>query len=131
MTKEEAKHFSEVLKAYSEGKEIEYLNTDGEWVPKHNPSFYDRPFKYRIILEPKYRPYKSAEEFLKAQKEHGMYLISKNQRDRARLPLIINYDSVFMFCYPEDINLTGYTYSDLLNHWVHQDGTCCGILENE
>lgn len=73
----------------------------------------------------------SAEEFLKAQKEHGMYLISKNHSDRARLPLMIKQEGIFMFCYTEDTNLTGYTYSDLLNHWTHQDGAPCGILENE
>lgn len=131
MTKEEAKYFSEVLKAYSEDKEIEYLNMDDKWVPKHSPNFDAGPFRYRIKPELKYRPYNSTEEFLKAQKEHGMYLISKNHSDRARLPLMIKRDSVFMFCYPEDTKLTGYTYSDLLNHWTHQDGTPCGILEEK
>lgn len=129
MTKEEAAHLSDVLKAYSEGKTIQIYDR-GKWNNCDSIVYFDaKPKKYRIKPEPKLRPYKNAEEFLQAQKEHGMYLISKNKGDRVRLPIIVKAEEIFMYWDPENPSPTGYMYSDLLNYWTHQDGTPCGILE--
>lgn len=66
MTKEEAKHLSEVIKAYSEGKNIEaYNSVDGKWWDVcANPSFTLPPDYYRIKSEPKLRPYANTEELM-------------------------------------------------------------------
>lgn len=132
MTREEATHLSDVLKAYSEGKPIQRATKGkNDWWISDYPTFEFDRYDYRIKPEPKYRPYKNAEEFLKAQKEHGMYLISKNKRDRARFPVIVEHEKILMFWEPKDSSLTGYMYSDLLNYWTHQDGTPCGIFVDE
>lgn len=76
MTREQIKGYLELFKAYSEGKEIEKI-VPGEkgwkWVPAKELHLNDLG-SFRIKPELKLRPYKNAEEFLKAQKEHGPYL---------------------------------------------------------
>ena len=63
MTREKAKELLPIIKAYIEGKEIEYfVSTKGEWDLITDPIFDDEPSKYRIKIETKYRPFKSVEE---------------------------------------------------------------------
>ena len=61
MTKEEAKELLPIIKAFTEGKTIEYREYDGEWKEAHTPTWSSRLF-YRIKPEPKYRPFKTQEE---------------------------------------------------------------------
>ena len=65
MTREEAKELMPVIKAFAEGKEIQYRNSFNEWIDiKKNEglSFIKTPLDYRIKPESKYRPFKSQEE---------------------------------------------------------------------
>lgn len=129
MTKEEAKHFSDVLKAYSEGKTVEYLKAYGKWeCICENPTFTRGPMYYRIKPKPKYRPYKNAEEFLKAQKEHGPYVGSTyfTAEGKSQYWLITAiYDE------PLRVRINGNTKSieELLRLYKWQDGHPMGILE--
>lgn len=134
MTREEAAHLSEVLKAYSEGKSIErhiWVNLScgesEEWQKIDNltPDIISH-YTLRIKPEPKYRPYKNAEEFLKAQKEHGPYINTES------------FETLEIYTIPYSINnlrvywKAGYLlYSDWerLSHCTWQDGTPCAILE--
>lgn len=123
MTKEEAKHMSEVLKAYSEG-EIIQVKVDDYWsTDRFHGKFNLRPFNYRVLPEPKYRPYANAEEFLKAQKEHGLYLYDTTAK-------YLIYD------FPYEVELKGVTidgakptFKQLCDRYKWQDGTPCGIIE--
>ena len=67
MTKEEARHLLPVIKAYSEGKAIQhkvYDMKDGtsEWEDLKKNDEWNWRGEYRIKPEPKYRPFKDAEE---------------------------------------------------------------------
>ena len=65
MTREEAKELLPIIKAFAEGKEIQYRNSFNEWIDiKKNEglSFIKTPLDYRIKPESKYRPFKSQEE---------------------------------------------------------------------
>lgn len=128
MTKEDAKHFSEVLKAYSEGKNIQWSwkNCDS-WNTIVEPwsfgSNIDK-IKYRVKPEPKYRPYASAEEFLEAQKEHGPYIKSHGQYFR---PIMVDGTKGIVIS-----DITGPTllfYPTILETKLWQDGHRCGILK--
>lgn len=128
MTKEEAKHLSEVLKAYSEGKTIErhvYSYEEGEeWQKVDDLTLYIiHHYPLRIKPEPKYRPYRNAEEFLNAQKEHGPYIILTDNSSKG-IPTKIR-DTGIEFGPSEVIH----TYNKLLGYNKWQDGTSCGILE--
>lgn len=63
MTREEAKYFWPIIKAYSEGKTIEYLLSEGRWADVTEDFLFDNSHeKYRIKQEPKYRPFTSQDE---------------------------------------------------------------------
>ncbi len=63
MTREEAKKLLPIIKAFSEGKEIEgiYKGIKSPWF-KVEDIVFDGGTKYRIKPEPKYRPFKDSEE---------------------------------------------------------------------
>lgn len=73
MTREEAKKLLPIIKAYAEGKSIE-MKSNGKWidVSKTIPGgfvFY-LSYEYRIKPEPKYRPFKNAEECWAEMQKH-------------------------------------------------------------
>ena len=67
MTREEAKQAVEVLKAFADGKDIEYSNKVGTdfWKRIENPNninFNFARYYYRVSKEPQYRPFESGSE---------------------------------------------------------------------
>ena len=62
MTREETRDAVKVMEAYANGKKIQYLNDDNEWIDTPKPFFDWHNYVYRIKPEPKYRPFKSQEE---------------------------------------------------------------------
>ena len=70
MTREEAKELLPIIKAWVEGKTLEYYNDDiGEWQVVTKTVFIN-PNKYRIKPQPKYRPFKSQEECWNEMHKH-------------------------------------------------------------
>lgn len=69
MTREEAAKLLPVIKAFSEGKEVQTKTSKG-WVATGNMSFVGSPQEYRIKPEPKYRSFKNAEECLDEMLKH-------------------------------------------------------------
>ena len=76
MNREQAKALLPIIKAFSEGKTIQWLTGSGEWydvVGKDTIDFEyltDRKTKYRIKPESKYRPFKGAEECWSEMQKH-------------------------------------------------------------
>ena len=113
-----------VMQASEEGKAIEYnaINNGSRiWSPVFNPVWDWKTYVYRVKPEPKLRPYKNAEEFLQAQKEHGMYI---KENDIYVIPVRIAYEKV---CLHEGNGYVSFEY--LLKYFQWQDGTPCGIME--
>lgn len=64
MTREEAKKLLPIIKEYSNGKTVEWFNNvTGKWEELKEPAFDWAASMYRIKPVPKYRPFKSQEEF--------------------------------------------------------------------
>ena len=61
MTREEAKVLAPIIKAYAEGKTIQYQER-GKWYDITGPCFSLSVNTYRIKPEPNYRPFKNREE---------------------------------------------------------------------
>ena len=128
MTKQEAKHLSEILKAYSEGKTIQFaLKGRNDWddyyvLNEDVVTLNTVDFDYRIKPEPKYRPYKNAKEFLMAQKEHGPYL-QRMRNAVFRIPTLIGDESI------EFQDGCADAYEDLIESGKWQDSTPCGVAE--
>ena len=68
-----------VMQAFDEGKPIEFKTVsqdDTYWRIIENPKWDWLSWDYRVKPQLNLRPYKSAKEFLEAQKEHGPYFYS-------------------------------------------------------
>lgn len=146
MTKEEAKHLSEVLKAYSEGKEIEVRVNDkiyngwSDWTLVNVPHDFNTELiplnvQYRIKPEVNLRPYANAEDFLKAQKEHGPWIYKSNKNQFYKIAAI-EFPEIYLTFWNNDSkkidvfnqNMTVIANKDIFK-W--QDGTPCGITKEE
>ena len=114
MTREEAKELLPIIKAYSEGKEIEYEDCDGKWGVLGNPLFNDKPNKYRIKPETKYRPFKDAEECFNEMGKHQPFGYIK-YKDR---------NSYFSISFGDNSD-----FDYLLENRIFADGTPFGIKE--
>ena len=86
MDRNQAKELLPVIKAFSEGKDIE-TKTGSGWISIENMSFAGKPDGYRIKPEPKYRPFKDAEECWQDMQKHQPFgwLKDKNEIGRAHV----------------------------------------------
>ena len=65
MNRKEAKELMPIIKAFAEGKTIQYYDSlidIADWEDCENPNFENLTYKFRIKPEPKYRPFANAEE---------------------------------------------------------------------
>ena len=116
ITRENAKKLLPIIKAYSEGKEIEFLNLGNKWKLLTDPNFDGEPFQYRIKSEPKYRLFKNIEECWEEMQKHqpfGWYKYNNNNYN-----LITHLD-----------NNTDFEYR--FKNYLFADGTPFGIKEEE
>ena len=71
MNRQQAKELLPIIQAFAEGKAIQsrYINGSNTWLNDNNLSFGDG-VEYRIKPEPKYRPFKDAEECWQEMQKH-------------------------------------------------------------
>ena len=136
MTREEAKKLLPFIQAYCEGKQIQWLKPDSdEWIDVvggDNVDFEDLAesnVAYRIKPEPKYRPFKNAEECWNEMQKHQPFGWVKYKDGSTT--------NKFMFiCDISDKEATfnnciEFTYYSFLEDYVFADGTPFGVLEEE
>ena len=83
MNRNQAKALLSIIQAYAEGKAIESRCIKGDkslWYNDEDPSF-DDDFEYRIKPEPKFRPFKNAEECWEEMKKHKPFGWVKDKKD--------------------------------------------------
>lgn len=151
MTREEANDILPILQAFAEGKAIESRCIKGEkslWYDDDDLSF-DDDLEYRVKPEPKYRPFKDAEECWAEMLKHVPFGWVKaipnkeykakyypNSKDNTALyyqvqkiaPGYIKYDDI-NDCY--EIGEQDKSYEDVFQVITFSDGTPFGILEEE
>ena len=126
MTREEAKELLPVIKAFAEGKEIQYRNSFNEWIDiKKNEglSFIKTPLDYRIKPQPKYRPFKTQEECWNEMLKHQPFGWVKEIS--CEMLYLINGISNESIVIMEDIN----SFKKAMNIYEFKDGTPFGIKE--
>lgn len=117
-----------VMKAYKEGKTIEYRNlypNDTEWDECISPVWDWGLFDYRVKEEPNYRPYENKEEFMLFQKQHGIYLYKLSTKEYFIPTSVINGGVEFTQL-GESVS---YGWEMLIENFIWQDGTPCGVLK--
>ena len=125
MTREETVERIKVMQAFVDGKQIQYKEDDGRWKDVKDP-IWARANEYRIKPEPKYRPFKNAEEcwqeMLKHQpfgwikdKEDGTYvMVTKVSDGRDDMAINANYN---------------WRLDGILEYFTFADGKPFGIKE--
>lgn len=134
MGRNQAKEFYPILQAFAEGKAIECRTKPSalskswqgmnDWTEIKEIGYWDN-IEYRIKSEPKYRPFKDAEEcwqeMLKHQpfgwlksKENGYYSFITMLNNRFRLN---GYD--------------GWRFDDTIKKFTFADGTTFGVKEDK
>lgn len=119
ITRENAKELLPIIKAYSEGKKIQYLNCSEDWVDREILSFDTEPHRYRIKPELKYRPFKSVEECWEEMQKHQPFgwvkikdKLASNKYNVLDLPTYADFDYRF-------------------DNYIFADGAPYGIKEEE
>ena len=125
MTREEAKELLPIIKAFAEGKTIQYKNkVNPEWEETDCP-IWAKESKYRIKPEPKYRPFKNQEECWNEMLKHQPFGWIKNDVGN-----IFNIISIINQNHAIKLNECYSKYSDLFKDFKFTDGTPFGIKED-
>ena len=104
MTREEIKKMLPILQAFADGKTIESRCIKGDkslWYDDEDPSF-DNDLEYRIKPEPRYRPFKDAEECWNEIQKHKPFGWVNYNGYRANIAAVMGSAITF-------VNNKGYT----------------------
>lgn len=128
MDRNKTKQLLPIIKAFSEGKLIQSRCIKGDkslWYDDEDPSF-DDDFEYRIKPEPKYRPFKDAEEcWAEMLKHHPFGWVKDKETPKF---LVCKALGNLFFIGIED---KPYNYKEVLRDYTFADGTPFGIKEEE
>lgn len=133
MNKNQAKEFYPILQAYAEGRVIEcrtkpsavkgtYIPND--WTEMKEIEFWNNT-EYRVKSEPKYRPFKDAEECWNEMQKHQPFGWVKSKEN--------GYYS-FITMLNNRFRLNGYDgwrFDDTIKKFTFADGTPFGVKEDK
>ena len=127
MTREEAKELLPIIQAFAEGKAIEIRHGDAPWVETNRikESIFD-DYQYRIKPEPKYRPFKDADECWQEMLKHEPFGWLREKKRNVRTQI--------GFMHTEGIQGTSggsSNYKAFFDCFSFADGAPFGILEEE
>ena len=120
---ERAKELLPIIQAFAEGKKIE-CSVKGEdaWSDTFYPTWIDSR-DYRIKPEPKYRPFKDADECWEEIKKHEPFGWIVNDTSHH---LITSINHSFIWISPKIY----YAFGEAIETFTFADGTPFGIKEN-
>lgn len=130
MTRGEAKYFWPIIKAYSEGKDIQFfLSTEG-WIDITNDFLFDDNHQYyRIKQEPKYRPFRDKDEcWSEMQKHQPLGWVKSKKTNRLYNISSIYEDGGIIKITTDDFIVPAY---ELFDNFVFTDDTPFGIECND
>ena len=115
------KEMIEVMQAYESGEQIECFN-DEQWKDVNNPIWDWLHNDYRV-KQKKYVPFDTAEEFLAAQRKHGIDIIAFGELYANSY--IDCYCTVFLYN-GDGTSVFTFNFETLLENCTFADGTPCG-----
>ena len=127
MTREEVKEMLPVLQAFADGKTIERRCIKGDkslWYDDEDPNF-DNDFEYRIKPEPRYRPFKDAEECWHEMLKHHPFGWVKSTLFKD-FDLVQRVTTLYV-----EINREIIDYKDAFDKFTFADGTPFGVKFDE
>lgn len=136
MDRNEAKEFHPIMQAFAEGKVIECrtkpsfiegTDVPNDWTEMKDIEFWKNT-EYRIKPEPKYRPFKDAEECWEEMQKHQLFGWVKDKKDGHRaLITAVDDDTCGM-------SLNGnaaWSLSGIMDLFTFADGTPFGVKVEE
>lgn len=123
MNRTEVKSFLPILQAFADGKEIECREED-KWYRVLEICNETNPQDYRIKPEPKYRPFKDAEECWQEMMKHQPFGWVKGDKCFYNIVSVSNID-VSMANVSGDIIILN--FSDIMEDNTFADGTPFGV----
>lgn len=124
MTREETRKLLPIIKAYSEGKTIQF-NNFGEWIDLQTPNFNHPADKYRIKPEPKCRPFKNQEECWQEMQKHQPFGWVRGKYSA----VLYHIDSIasdrVVYAFGNHMN-----FDFIIKNYEFADGTPFGIKED-
>ena len=130
MTTEETRDAAKVMEAYANGKKIQYLNDDNEWIDTSLPLFNWAKHFYRVKPEPKYRPFKTQEECWKEMLKHQpfAFLSSANEYDWFSICRVFEEEGIPKITFASN-PYSDYDMAKVFDTFQFADGTPFGIKE--
>ena len=130
--REEAKELLPIIQAFADGKHIQWRNHCKNWIDIDERDGLNTEFPlsvYRIKPEPKYRPFKSQEEYWNEMLKHQPFGSLKS-KDNEYFCLIgsVNKDVTITLAIEQH---TDYPCTYLFEHYIFSDGTPFGIEEEK
>lgn len=129
MDRNQAKELLPIIQAYAEGKTIQsrYIKGDTSlWYDNENPSFDDDDLEYRIKPEPKYRPFKDAEECWNEMQKHQPFGYAKDRNGGKFIIGAVDSDNTIFVC--EDGTRT---FDGVFKYYTFADGVPFGVKVEE
>lgn len=129
MTREEAKVLLPIIQAFAEGKTVEQRCAES-WVEVDEDCDFHFPANYyRVKPEPKYRPFKDADECWQEMLKHEPFGWVRNKfNHNGVIATIICLDSRKEFRIHTNFN-HGNTSEDMINSFIFADGAPFGVKE--
>ena len=140
MDREQAKALLPIIKAFSEGKIIEYRDSmlKDDWkIVKEIPTLSFGCIEYRIKPEHQYRPFKDTKECWQEMQKHQPFgwLKDKNKDSELRniQALTEEMSTIADEVYLRGINLINgwHVFEEAVKEYTFADGTPFGIVEKE
>lgn len=126
MNRKTAKDLLPIIKAFSEGKCVETKTSSG-WISIENMGFVGNPLQYRIKPEPKYRPFKDAEECWQEMLKHQPFGYTYDRFNNIRDCITkvattgVSYDSPTVVI----------SFEEVFDRFVFADGVPFGVKVEE
>ena len=138
MNRKEAKEFYPFLQAFAEGKAIECrtkpsvlegTDVPNDWTEMKEIEFWNN-IEYRVKPEPKFRPFKNAEECWQEMQKHQPIGWVKSKE--ATKDIYFTITGLTNVIHGVILNSTGgWSFSGLFDYYTFADGTPFGIKEEE
>ena len=134
MTREEIKRRAELYSALAEGKTIQILNMEGNWVDVEvkKLNYIPETLKFRIKPEPKYKPFKTHGECWNEMLKHLPFGWVKSKKSGSHFSIgsVLwdkEFDDVFVMFACD--GMLGRSSDSMFKDFTFADGTPFGIKE--
>lgn len=135
MTREETAERIKIMQAYVDGKRIQYAEDDTDvWHNIDEPDWYS-DYEYRIKPEPKYRPFKDADECWQEMLKHEPFgwvvIIENNLSIKYNIQALIQDGVKSTAVLTDDVMSEKFPFEGVLQKFTFVDGTPFGIKKEE